>query len=332
MHLATLPRPFFRLRQIPPLTRDARLRRAWFDFYFSRDQNARLTCRHFGITPRTFYKWLRRYDPKDLTSLEGHSRRPGRVRSSPLPRATVDKIVALRREFPAWSKCKLAVLLRARHGIALSPSTLGRIFKKHNLFLPKVRKKGLRRLARKRERPDKALRKAFPGSLVQMDTKHLRFSDGSKVYQFTAVDTCTRLRVLRAFSTASSKSAEAFLDACRRSFPFPIRNVQSDNGSEFLGFFDKACVEEKHVFSYPRTPKDNAFVERSHKTDDDEFYHLLEEEPENLADLNRKMRAWEKTYNIVRPHASLQYLTPAAYLATLSHGAPKRSSKAYTMY
>jgi transposase InsO family protein len=329
MHLATLPRPFFRLRRIPSLTRDAQRRLAWLDYYFSHNQNARLACRRFGLSSRTFYKWLRRFNPTDLTSLEDRSRRPKRVRSSPLPHATVDTIVALRREFPAWSKYKLAVLLERDHGISLSPSTLGRIFKKHNLFLPKVRKKGLRRLARKRERPDKALRKAFPGSLVQLDTKHLRFSDGTKVYQFTAIDTCTRLRVLRAFPTASSKSAEAFLGEVRRAFPFPILQLQSDNGSEYAGFFDKSCVEEKHVFSYPRTPKDNAFVERSHRSDDEEFYHLLEEEPENLEDLNRKMRAWEKIYNTVRPHASLKYLTPAACLATFSHGKPRY--KVFTM-
>ena len=325
MQLSALPRPFYRLRRTSPLSPAAQLRLRFLDYYFSHDRNARLTCRRFGLSTRTFYKWLHRFNPKDLSSLEALSRRPKRVRSSPLSHHVVDKIVALRQTFPAWSKYKLAVLLEREHGISLSPSTLGRIFKKHNLFLPKQRKKGLRRLARKRERPDKAFRKAFPGSLVQTDTKHLRFSDGSKVYQFTAIDTCTRLRVLRAFSTASSKSAERFLGEIRKSFPFPVRNIQSDNGSEFLGFFDKACVEEKHVFSYPRTPKDNAFVERSHRTDDEEFYHLLEEEPETVEDLDRKLRQWEKIYNTVRPHASLKYLTPAAYLATLSRGGPKRA-------
>jgi len=324
MQLSALPPPFYRLRQTPSLSRDTRRRLAWMDFYRSHGQNARLTCRHFAISPTTFHKWLRRWDPKNLLSLEDRSRRPHRVRSSPLPQSTVDKVLALRREFPAWSKVKLAVLLRERHAVTLSPSTLGRLFKKHNLFLPKRRKKGLRRLKRRRERPDKALRKAFPGSLVQVDTKHLRFSDGEKAYQFTAIDTCTRLRVLRASKTASSKAAERFLQECRRAFPFPIQNLQTDNGSEFLLHFDKACVKEKHVFSYPHTPKDNAFVERSHKTDDDEFYGLLNEEPQNVEDLDQKMRAWEKTYNTVRPHSSLNYLTPAAYLATLPPGDPKR--------
>ena len=332
MQLSALPRCFYRLRRLPALSHDAARRLRWMEHYFFRGRNAALTCRHFDIPRSTFFYWLRRFDPKALSCLEDRSRRPKRVRSSPLPPSVVDKVIALREAFPAWSKYKLAVILVRDHGITLSSSTLGRIFKKHNLFLPKSRKKGLRRLARKRERPDKALRKAFPGSLVQVDTKHLRFSDGTKAYQFTAIDTCTRLRVLRAFSTASSKSAEAFLGEVRRAFPFPIRNLQSDNGSEFLGFFDKACLGEKHVFSYPRTPKDNAFVERSHRTDDEEFYHLLEEEPEIIEELNQKMRAWEKVYNTLRPHASLKYLTPAAYLATLSSRNPKHRSRMSNMW
>ena len=72
------------------------------------------------------------------------------------------------------------------------------------------------------------------------------------------------------------------------------------------------------------TPKDNAFVERSHKTDDDEFYHLLEEEPENIKDLNQKLHQWEHIYNTLRPHASLNYLTPHAAYLKLSSGDPKR--------
>ena len=331
MQRSALPRPFYWLHRSHTLSRHAQRRLQWFDFYHAHGQNARLTCRHFAISSRTFYKWLHRFNPNDISSLEDRSRRPHRVRSSPLPPSTVDKVVALRQRFPAWSKYKLAVLLEQKHDIRLSPSTVGRLVKKHNLFLPKGRKKGLRRLKRKRERPPKALRKAFPGSLVQMDTKHLRFSDGSKAFQFTAVDTCTRLRVLRAFSTASSKSAERFLKEARRAFPFNVHHVQTDNGSEFLGFFDQACPDNSHGFSYPRSPKQNAFVERSHKTDDDEFYHLLEEEPESVEDLNQKLRRWEKTYNTLRPHASLGYLTPAAFLATLPRRDPKHPPKVFTM-
>lgn len=328
MQRFAVARPFYRIRQSSELSKDGRRRLRWVDFYRTHNQNARLTCRHFAISSRTFYKWLHRFDPKDLSSLEDRSRRPRRVRKSPLPQSTVDKVIALRKEYPAWSKYKLAVLLGTRHGITLSPSTLGRLFKKHNLFLPKPRQKYLRRLKRKRERPPQALRQASPGSLVQIDTKHLRFSDGTKVYQFTAIDTCTRLRVLRASSTASSKAAGRFLDEVLGAFPFAVRNIQTDNGSEFLLHFDRAAQKLRipHFFSHPNTPKHNAFVERSHKTDDDEFYHLLDPEPVSADALNRKLRHWESVYNTLRPHASLNYLTPSAFLANLPRGDPIRSS------
>jgi len=321
-----LPRDF----QLSP---EAKRRLAWLDFYSSHDRNARLTCRHFALSSRTFYKWLHRFNPRNLASLEDRSRKPHRLRSSPIPQTTVDKVVALRKEFPAWSKYKLAVLLKSRHGLSLSPSTLGRIIARYHLFLPKTRKKHLRRLHRQRLRAPQTLYQAAPGSLLQFDTKHLRFSDGAKVYQFTAVDTCTRLRVLRAYSTASSKSAQLFLAEVQAAFPFPIQNLNTDNGSEFLGAFDKACANSiPHFFSYPHCPKHNGLIERSHKTDDDEFYHLLEEEPQSVAELNLKLQAWERTFNTIRPHAALGYLTPAAYFANLAKQDPKRPAKVFTMY
>jgi len=321
-----LPRDFH-------LSPEAKRRLAWIDFYHAHDRNARLTCRHFALSPTTFYLWLHRFNPRDLTSLEDRSRRPKHLRSSPLPQATVDKVIALRKEFPAWSKYKLAVLLHQRHGLSLSPSTLGRIIRRYNLFLPKTRKKYLRRLNRPRLRAPQTLYQAAPGSLLQLDTKHLRFSDGSKVYQFTAVDTCTRIRVLRAYSTNSSKAAERFLTEVRNALPFPLQNLNTDNGSEFLGFFEKACTKTTpHFFSYPHSPKHNGLLERSHKADDDEFYHLLEEEPQSVAELDQKLRQWEKIYNTVRPHAALGYLTPAAYFASLQKRDPKHPSKVSTMY
>ena len=333
MRIIALPKPFYRLPTEHNLSPHAKRRLQWMDFYHAHDHNARLTCRHFAISSRTFYKWKNRFNPRDLSSLDDRSRRPRRVRSSLLPQATVDQLIALRKKFPAWSKDKLAVLLQRQHGISLSPSTIGRLIKRYNLFLPKTRKKYLRRLKRKRQRAPQHLYKAAPGSLLQFDTKHLRFSDGSKVFQFTAADTCTRLRILRAYSTASSKSAQRFLTEVQNAFPFPLQNLNTDNGPEFLGFFEKACADSlPHFFSAPHCPQHNGLLERSHKTDDDEFYHLLEEEPRTVAELDQKLREWEQIYNTVRPHAALGYLTPAAYFASVAKRDPKPPPKVFTMY
>jgi hypothetical protein len=52
------------------ISRDARARLKWMDYYRSHGYNARLTCRHYGIAPETFYRWKRRYDPSRLVGLE----------------------------------------------------------------------------------------------------------------------------------------------------------------------------------------------------------------------------------------------------------------------
>jgi len=69
-----------RLASIPELSKKARQRLKWFDYYKSRGCNARLTCRYFGISPQTFYRWKRRYNPGHLESLEDRSHRPQHVR------------------------------------------------------------------------------------------------------------------------------------------------------------------------------------------------------------------------------------------------------------
>ncbi len=101
------------------------------DFYDRHGRNARLTCRHFGISPDVFCRWPRRFDPRRLASLEDdrRTRRPRRVRKPQTPPAVVERIRALRETYPRWGKAKLVVLLR-REGITLSASTVGRVLRR----------------------------------------------------------------------------------------------------------------------------------------------------------------------------------------------------------
>jgi len=114
-----------RIRMSAVLSREARQRLRWIEFYLAHERNARLTCRHFGISSATFYRWWARYDPRRLTTLEDRSRRPRRVRQPQTPAAVVARIRALRETYPRWGKAKLAVLLRAE-GWPVSVSTVGR--------------------------------------------------------------------------------------------------------------------------------------------------------------------------------------------------------------
>mgnify|MGYP001577407376 FL=1 len=60
----------------PTLSRETKQRLRVLDWYRSHKENARWTCRHFGISPDTFYRWKRRYNPKALTTLESRPHRP----------------------------------------------------------------------------------------------------------------------------------------------------------------------------------------------------------------------------------------------------------------
>lgn len=150
----------------PGWSKQARQRLKWFDYYNSGDHNARLTCRHFDISPQTFYRWKKRYNPRHLENLEDHSHRPDHLRQPGYSVGLVEAMLRLREEYPRWGKEKLTVLLH-REGFACSASTVGRI-------LHKLKERGVLRepvpnhiSARKRQwqRPC-AVRKPTPEQLL----------------------------------------------------------------------------------------------------------------------------------------------------------------------
>jgi transposase len=139
---------------------DAAKRLPWFD-YFGRCQNARQSCRYFGISAQTFYRWKNRFDPYDLTTLEAVSRRPHRVRKPTTPGPIEQRILELRQEYPRWGKDKLVVLLR-KEGIRVSTSTVGRVMKRlkeRGMLVEPVNIRQAREARKRRRKPRYALRK-----------------------------------------------------------------------------------------------------------------------------------------------------------------------------
>jgi transposase InsO family protein len=106
------------------------------------------------------------------------------------------------------------------------------------------------------------------------------------------------------------KSATDFIDYVIEKFPFRIHTVRTDRGHEFQARFHWH-VEDKgirHIYIKSRTPQLNGKVERSHRTDQEEFYQLLNYTDD--VDLNKKLEAWEKFYNFDRPHGAFDGKTP----------------------
>ena len=307
------------------LSREARVRLAWMDFYH-RKRNVAHTCRHFGISRQTFYRWQRRFNAYDLTTLEARSHRPHRRRQPTWTFPLAEKVLTLRLQFPRWGKDKLAVLLR-RQRLPVSTSMVGRILrqlKQQGRLIEPLRPGGPGSRRALRPRPY-AVRKprqyavSQPGDLVEVDTLDVRPLPGVVFKQFTARDVVSRWDVIQAHPRATAQTAAQFLDTLQLRMPFPIRAVQVDGGSEFAAEFELACQQRRlHLFVLPpRSPKLNGAVERANRTHSEEFYQVTACSLE-MKKLNRELRHWEKIYNTVRPHQALGYLTPQQFLRQIS--------------
>ena len=300
------------------LSRRAKLRLAWMDHY-ARHGSAAKTCRYYGIGRTTFYKWLKRYKPGYILSLEERSRAPKNKRRPTTPLETVSLVKRLRLKNPEYSKYKLSVIAGRDFGVEISPSTIARIISRYDLFRTRDPKRCRRR---RRKGPPKlikpkGLKASGPGQVFEFDAKHIRSYLGRKLYAFVTVDTFTRQTSITVSSSISSKQAAAAWEKAVKRLGRP-EIVVTDHGSENHGEFLRrlSLSPTAHLFARVRQPKDKAFVERVIGSFEAECLSLrgradTVEEQQRIADV------WLAKYHYYRPHAALNYLTPHEFARTM---------------
>lgn len=311
-------------KRIGDISPEATRRLKWFDYYYSHGCNARLTCRHFDISPQTFYRWLRRYDPQKLQTLESRSHRPRRVRQPTFSMEQINAVLRLREAYPRWGKEKLVVLLK-RENIQISASMVGRILKhlKARGVLREPVSNPISVRKRNRTRPyaimkPKEYQASAPGDLVELDTLDVRPLPGVILKHFSSYDVVSKWNVLGIYSRATATTAKHFLDAMEGRTPNKIRAIQIDGGSEFQSVFEEECQRRgiKLFVLPPRSPKLNGGVERANRTHTEEFYEVTDSDFE-LANIRTKLLEWENICNTIRPNQAHNYLTPAQFLEQL---------------
>ena len=270
--------------------------------------NVAATCRYYGISRPTFYKWLHRYEELGEDGLRDGSCRP---HHSPLATRTeiVSKIVYLRQHYHFGPR-KISMYVARYHDIAISSSGVWRILKRLELNrLPSSQR------YKTQDRRWKRYEKQLPGNRLQVDVKFIEPIGGArkKHYQFTAIDDCTRIRVLRVYPRNNQKTAIQFIDYVLEKLPFGVECIQTDNGAEFQAAFHWHVLDRGigHVYIKPKTPRLNGKVERSHRIDAEEFYRLLDGVVIDDTELfTEKLQEWEDYYNYHRPHGGLNGQTP----------------------
>ena len=269
-------------------------------------------CREFEIPRSSFYKWKKALD---VGGKAGLARKKPIALSHPrkLSPEVVEKILHLRRVYHLGPQ-RITWYLERYHGLTTSCSTVYRTLLRN----------GMRRLSRtvgRRAIHTRRYAKEVPGHHIQVDVKFLslKAANGSKVrrFQYTAIDDATRIRALKIYQLHNQQNAIAFIDYVIEKFPFRIHTVRTDRGHEFQLQFHWH-VEDKgirHVYIKPRSPHLNGKVERSHRSDKEEFYQLLSYTDD--VDLNEKLAQWERFYNFHRPHGAFNGKTPYEALKSM---------------
>lgn len=296
------------------ITEKAKHRLKVVDWLRSHEGDISLTARHFGLDRKTVRSWRDKFNRVGMLALNDKSHKPKHLRQTTTSWQIVDEIVKTRKQYPAWSKWKIQVILK-RKNMIVSASTVGRILKRKCLIDKKVSHKRSKAAKNPKQRYPRGFRITCAGDMVQIDTKFVTLLGGRMIYQFTAIDVLTKRRVLRYYSSLLSKNGADFLRVCLKEFPFPVKTIQTDNGKEFLKYFDKLCKELNlpHYYIQARHPKQNTYVENSHGSDEREFYQQGNVD-KDIEEMNKSLEKWEHDWNYIRPHEALNYLTPDEYL------------------
>jgi len=315
-----------KISTIKKLSKKAKERLRWMDWYGSHGRNARLTCRHFGLSPDVFYRWRNRYNPFDLFSLEDDkiTRTPHKIRQPETAPDIVKRVKDLREEYPRWGKKKIWKLMD-NEGYQTTITTVGRT-------LTRLRERGLlkeppivvARIEKGKRRRKNARFHALPrdwdyipvdaGDLIQIDTVHVYPASGERRYQFTACDYISKMTARCAAKTITSRSAKKILDILEERFPFKIKIIQIDGGSEFKAEFETECQLRGIILFVlpPHSPKLNGMVERMQRTSREEIYDIKDVSI-NITEHNNLLAEQDRIYNYIRPHDSLDLLTPYEY-------------------
>lgn len=288
-------------------------RERWIKLHLEGNVSVTELSRKSGFSRDTLHRWKKRYLQYGITGLKELSRA-----HHSHPRTThpgiVLRIFQIRTQYHFCAK-KIQIRLR-KEGVCMSTRGIHKVLKREHLISTK------RRMPRTDIWRPKS---TIPGEMVEIDVALMKKYQGRWLYQFTAIDNCTRLRYLKIYSEQHTGNAVDFLERVINHVPFQIRGIKTDNGSIFTNrysgayrrhsmgrthAFDQCCKRNNitHYLIDPGKPAQNGKVERSHRTDREEFWNYVSFS--SLDELEHKQEIYLRWYNTQREHLGIGGLTP----------------------
>lgn len=283
------------------------LRREFMILALNDTSNIRQLCRRFGISPKTGYKWIKRFLQEDDVIMQDCSRRPHKSPNK-TTNALERAVPSVRNDHPAWGGRKIkACLLMQGYNFVPAASTITNILKRHNLIDPKEAKK---------HSPWKRFEREEPNSLWQMDFKGHFPLDKGRCHPLTVIDDHSRFALgIKACGNERSETVTEKLADIFRTYGLP-ECMLMDNGPpwSFYGSHTHLSVWLIRlgigiVHGRPAHPQTQGKDERFHRTLNTEV--IKNRVFRDLEHCQHRFDEWRQIYNTVRPHEALDMKTPA---------------------
>lgn len=284
---------------------------------FKQTGSATETGEVLGIHRSTVYRWLKRAKKSygyrvsySSRSLSRKSTRPHTVHYA-LTSPDMVRVLKLRRE-RGYGARKVRYLA----GVTVHHNTVHRLLGRHDL----IKQGKLHRRPRFQDTVHMHAKNATDLGFLQMDVKHVTPELSGlpwTCYEYAVMDIYSRYKDAVILNQLDAHGAVVALLEVLSRLPFEAHFIQTDNGLEFLGLFRETVQKLglKHHYIHKQSPNENAVIERSFRTDEEEFYFRMEQAPEHYDELRNWFKDYLWQYNYYRPHLSLQFKTPAEVVA-----------------
>ena len=266
-------------------------------------KGVRVTARHFGVSPGTVSKWVKKANIVGLHPIPTLSSKPRRS-----PKALSREIVtAIIEERSGRKRCSEVVhqsLLRK--GVVVSLSSVKRTLDRCGLI---KKRSPWKRPHDYTQRPEIT----HAGSLLEADTVHIMAPDGKRIYIYTLIDLYSRWAYAEVAKRISSRRSFTFISKAQTSAPFKMNMIQTDNGGEFQKMFRfrlyKLGLNHRH--SRVRQSNDQAHIERFNRTIQEECLDRTVQTPYHF---RKAIKTFLPYYNNERLHMGINYQTPLEVL------------------
>lgn len=323
------------------LSNQARKRLKWmYVLFYECENNVTRTANKIGISREWLSKLKSVFEQNNRCplSLEPESKAPHNTSNRQrIPKRIENKILLARDKYPCWGEEKIVEILKRDYKIKAGKSTVNRYLHRHDKINPLISARNKQAWLEKKEReeqkqvelkvkhrPPRQIKDWLPGALIEKDMKlvpklNLEAGYSKKIkdnfwFQHTFEDTFTRIRAMGLTKESYSKDAVKIYTEAKKELPFNIAGINTDHGGENEKEFTEQLLKDNviHFYSREGTPTDNPRVERSHLTDEKEFYG----QGNLYVSFNKQkklLEEWNYVYNHIRPHQALGNLTPMKF-------------------